>query len=159
MPVIRIETLIHAPIDRCFDLTRSIDLHTRSTGRTAERAIAGRTTGLMHAGELVTWRARHFGLTQNLTTCMAQLVRPTHMRTTLVRGTFARMIHDHDFRVTGEGTLMQDTFDFAAPLGLLGWIAEQLVVTRYMKRFLKERALVIKAVAESEEWKTYLSSQ
>jgi hypothetical protein len=40
-------TLIHAPVGRCFNLSRSIDLHKASTARTGEQAIAGVTAGLI----------------------------------------------------------------------------------------------------------------
>ena len=39
MPVIDITTMINAPMDRVFDLSRSIDLHTVSTAHTGERAV------------------------------------------------------------------------------------------------------------------------
>ena len=45
-----LETFIHAPIDRCFDLMRDVDAHTRSTSKTRERAVAGTTKGLLGAG-------------------------------------------------------------------------------------------------------------
>ncbi|WP_421978731.1 hypothetical protein [Roseivirga seohaensis] len=54
MPVIRIETIIKAPVQRCFDLSRSIDLHQISTIETKERAIAGKTSGLIGLNETVT---------------------------------------------------------------------------------------------------------
>jgi hypothetical protein len=40
MPVISLKTIIEADIGLCFDLARSIDLHTISTAHTNERAIA-----------------------------------------------------------------------------------------------------------------------
>jgi hypothetical protein len=46
---------------------------------------------------------------------------------------------------------MRDVFDYAAPLGPLGRIAERLFLTRYMRRFLEERCRVIKEAAESGE--------
>jgi hypothetical protein len=58
MPLIRLETVIRAPIERCFDLSRTIDLHMRSTEETQEIAVAGVTTGLIGLGEEVTWE-RH----------------------------------------------------------------------------------------------------
>lgn len=67
MPCIKIETTIHAPVQRCFDLSRSIDLHQISTIETKERAIAGKTSGLIGLNETVTWQAKHFGITQKLT--------------------------------------------------------------------------------------------
>jgi len=54
MPVIHLETSIAAPVDVCFDLNRDIDVHTQSTARTRERAVAGVTSGLIDAGQEVT---------------------------------------------------------------------------------------------------------
>ena len=62
MPVIRLETFIHAPIERCFDLSLSVELHLASTAHTGERAVAGVTTGVMGPGDWVTWEARHLGV-------------------------------------------------------------------------------------------------
>lgn len=56
-----------APPEVVFDLARSIDLHKLSTAHTGEEAIAGKTSGLIELGETVTWRARHFGVMQTLT--------------------------------------------------------------------------------------------
>lgn len=67
MPVITIDTTIAAPVQVVFDLSRSIDLHRISTARTREEAVAGRTSGLIEIGETVTWRAKHLGIVQHLT--------------------------------------------------------------------------------------------
>ncbi len=47
VPVIQLNTRIRAPIRRCFDLDRSVDLHLLSTRDTGEQAVAGVTHGLM----------------------------------------------------------------------------------------------------------------
>jgi len=54
--MIRIDlvTRIAAPVERCFDLARSIDLHMASTDRTGEQAIAGITSGLIGLEQEVT---------------------------------------------------------------------------------------------------------
>lgn len=67
MPVITIKTVINAPIDIVFDLSRSIDLHKISTAHTNEEAVDGKISGLIGMDETVTWRAKHFGITQLLT--------------------------------------------------------------------------------------------
>ena len=149
MTVIRIETEIKAPPALCFDLARSIELHIASTGRTEERAIAGVTSGLIGAGEEVTWSARHFGVRQSLTSRITIFDPPHHFRDSMVRGAFARLDHDHHFEAHDGGTRMLDLFDYAAPLGLLGRLAERLVLDRYLRGLLVERARVIKTVAES----------
>ena len=67
MPVIKLHTIVNAAIDVVFDLSRSIDLHKISTAHTNEEAVAGKTSGLIGMGESVTWKARHFGISQLLT--------------------------------------------------------------------------------------------
>lgn len=72
MPIIKISLFIKAPIQVCFDLSRSIDLHMESTSHTNERAIKGRTSGLIELGETVTWEATHFGIRQQLTSIITE---------------------------------------------------------------------------------------
>src|SRR5256885_17143582 len=62
MPVIHLETIIHAPRQVCFDLMRDVEAHMGSTAATQERAVAGRMSGCFELGDLITWEARHFGL-------------------------------------------------------------------------------------------------
>lgn len=157
MPVIELSTFIAAPIERVFDLARSIDLHTASTAATGERAVAGVTSGLIGSGEQVTWRARHFGVWQSLTSRIEIFERPSHFRDSMVRGAFRRFDHDHFFEPCAEGTRMRDVFDYASPLGILGRLADGLFLERYMRALLSERNRVIKEVAESQDaWRQYV---
>ncbi len=130
MPTIELVTFIAAPIERVFDLARSIDLHANSTSRTGERAIAGVTSGLIGPGQEVTWRARHFGVWQSLTVCVTVFERPTHFADAMLRGAFRSMEHHHYFEQSGSGTMMRDVFSFQSPLGILGRIADFLFLTR-----------------------------
>ena len=150
----RIDLSIHiaAPVERCFDLARSVEAHTHSTAATSERAVAGKTSGLLALGDHVTWRARHLGIWQELTSRIAAFDRPRHFRDSLVRGAFARFDHDHFFEPTATGTLVRDVFEYRAPLGLLGRIAERLFLTAYMRRFLDARLRALKVLAESDAW-------
>ena len=156
MPLIHLTTHIHAPIERCFDLSRSIDLHKISTAKTRETAIAGTTHGLISEGESVTWLATHFGIRQRLTTTITAYDRPRHFRDEQTNGIFKILRHDHYFAPHGEGTLMQDDFLFESPFGVLGRLFNALLLTRYLKNFLLERNAVIKAFAESDRWKELL---
>ena len=78
MPKIELTTEIAAPIEVVFDLARSIDLHEQSTSQTNEKAVAGRTSGLIELGESVTWEATHFFVRQRLTARIVKFERPTH---------------------------------------------------------------------------------
>ena len=157
MPVIELTTEIHAPIERTFDLARSIELHMDSTAQTGERAVAGVTSGLIVLHDEVTWRARHFGIWQHLTSRITIFERPSHFRDSMVSGAFRRFDHDHFFAQRGESTVMRDVFDFQSPFGILGRIVDQLFLTNYMRRFLLVRCTQIKTVAETEQWRRYLT--
>lgn len=156
---IDLQLRIGAPIERCFDLARSIEVHLLGTERTGERAVAGVTTGLMGLGDSVRWRARHFGIGQHLTSRITAFERPTYFQDTMVEGAFRWMRHDHVLEAIGpDMTEMRDVFQFAAPVPVVGWVVERLVLRRYMTNFLRERNLVIKRVAESKEWTKFLPS-
>jgi len=156
MPEIRLITEINAPIDRVFDLSRSIDLHKLSTGKTKEEAIAGCTSGLIKLNETVTWRATHFGIRQELTSKITAYEHPRHFRDEMVKGAFKSICHDHYFVEVDILTRMTDVFVFESPLGILGNAFNSLVLTTYLKRFLEERNALIKEFAEGENWKTIL---
>ena len=156
MPVIELTTAIAAPVERVFDLSRSVELHTHSTSRTGEHAVAGVTSGLMGPGEEVTWRARHLGVWQSLTVRITAFERPTHFADVMLRGTFRRMEHHHYFEGSSNGTTMRDVFTYESPFGVFGRMADMLFLERYMRSFLIERNRVIKATAESGAWRQYL---
>jgi ligand-binding SRPBCC domain-containing protein len=149
MSRIRIETDIGAPPEMCFDLARSVEAHIASTGETGERAVAGVTRGLLALDDSVTWRARHLGVTWELTSRITAFDRPRHFRDEMTRGVFARLVHDHYFEPSPNGTRMVDECDFTAPLGPLGMIADRVFLARYLRRFLQTRARALKRFAES----------
>ncbi|HEY0377699.1 MAG TPA: hypothetical protein VGC87_12310 [Pyrinomonadaceae bacterium] len=62
MPRIILKTFVKAPAGICFDLSRSVDVHTASTDGSGERAVAGVTSGMMELGDTVIWEAVHFGV-------------------------------------------------------------------------------------------------
>jgi ligand-binding SRPBCC domain-containing protein len=148
MPNIHLQTLISADIETCFDLSRSNDLHLESTRQTGETAIAGRTSGLIQFGETVTWRARHFGIWQTLTSKITVMQKPDLFVDEMVDGAFSSNRHEHHFAQACVATLMTDIFTFEAPLGWLGDIACKLFLTRYMTNLLTQRNEVIKNHAE-----------
>jgi ligand-binding SRPBCC domain-containing protein len=159
--VVRIEELtqIQAPIERCFDLARSVEVHLAGNIHWGEQAVAecGAISGLLRRGDRVTWRAKHFGVWHRLASEITGMDRPTYFQDRMVRGPFESMWHDHFFRALPNGaTEMRDVFCFAAPLGILGQIAEGLVLRRYMRGLLGGRNAVIRQMAESDEWRKYL---
>ena len=148
MASIRIETFVAAPPERVFDLARDLDFHQRSMAHTGERAVAGRTSGLIEAGQEVEWEARHLGRSWRLRSRISAMDRPHSFTDEQVSGPFARYSHRHTFFARGGGTLMTDEWNLLAPLGPLGALADFLFLARHMRRTLTARAAAIKAEAE-----------
>ena len=132
-----------------------MDLHTASTSRTGERAIAGVTAGLIGLGQEVTWSGRHFGFRVTHTSRITALEFPKYFQDSMVRGMFRSFCHDHYFETSEGRTLMKDVLMFEAPLGLLGRAAERLVLQKHMRRLLERRNVSIRRAAESEKWRDY----
>ena len=147
---IRLQTVVDAPIERVFDLARDIDFHQRSVQHTGERAIAGRTSGLIGPGETVTWTARHLGRRWSLTSRIVAYDRPRLFVDEQVSGPFRSFRHAHAFEPAAGGTLMVDEWEHSTPLGPLGWLIDRVVLDRYMRRLLELRNDGLKREAEAE---------
>lgn len=143
-----VETWIRAPLEACFDAARDLDLHVKSLSHTNERAVAGRMSGLIELGETVTWRGRHFGLTQHFTSKITAFDRPKYFQDSMQRGAFASFVHDHYFTPRDGGTVMTDVLEFKAPFGVIGRVVERFVLRRYLEKLLTDRAKTIREAAQ-----------
>jgi ligand-binding SRPBCC domain-containing protein len=152
-------TVIRAPMERCFDLARSVEVHLAGNTHFGEMAQAtgGVISGLIGSGQQVTWRAKHFGVWFTLTSRITAFEPPAYFQDTMIRGVFQSMNHDHFFQpLAADKTEMRDVFRFAAPWGVLGRVAEVAVLHHYMRALLRERNAVIQEIAESQDWRKYL---
>ena len=157
MPTIKLQTHILAPVERVFDLSRSIDLHQFSVSETHEQAIAGKTSGLLELGETVTWRAKHLGIYQQLTVKMTSLEKPYFFVDEMQKGAFRSMKHLHKFESQGDTSMMYDEFNFESPFGIIGKLFNRFYLENYMKSFLEIRNQSLKQIAESDEWRRFIS--
>lgn len=151
MTVIRIETHINAPIERCFDVARSVDVHMLSTKGTNERAIAGRTKGLCRLNDEITWQATHFGIRQTLSSRITLFDRPNMFEDVMLKGAFKSLQHQHYFERKDEYVLMTDVFNYEVPYGIAGAVFNKLVLKKYLTQFLLKRNAVIKDYAEGDK--------
>ncbi|WP_222917401.1 SRPBCC family protein [Natrinema sp. SYSU A 869] len=157
MPTLELETTIHAPIERVFDLARSVDAHLETMADHDESAIERPSTDLLSEGDHVTWRARYFGLHLEMTVEISDCQRPTFFRDELVSSPFAELRHDHHFTaVSSDVTRLCDEFSFSSPGGPVGTLVDRAYLDRYMRELLAQRNARLKRVAETGEWKSFL---
>ncbi len=148
MPVITIRTTVRATPERCFDASRDLDLHLESMGHTGERAVGGKTSGLIDLGEQVTWEGRHFGIRQRFTSRITEYDRPRYFQDSMIKGAFHSFVHDHHFEPCPDGTIMKDVLTFRSPLGPLGALVDRFVMSRYLGNLLTTRNETLKAILE-----------
>jgi len=150
MTEIILTTLINASSEKCFDLSRDIDIHLKSAENTNERAIAGRTSGLFELNDTVTWEAKHFGIKQQLTVKITRFNRPHLFTDEMQKGAFKSMKHEHHFEEKEGITLMKDVFMYEVPFGFIGNIFDKLILKNHMTKFLIKRNKVLKTIAETK---------
>ena len=92
MPIIKLTTEINnANVEIVFDLIRSIDLHKIAAHKSKAAAIAG----LISLKETVTWKAKHLGFTQEVTSKITDYIYPTFFAHEMVKGAFKSFRHAH----------------------------------------------------------------
>lgn len=148
MPTLFVETKIQAPIELCFDLARDIEIHCLTTAQTEERVVTGKTSGLLELGDEITFEAVHLGVRQRLSSRIVEYNRPYRFVDRMVKGAFKTLRHTHEFESLADATLMRDTLEWESPLGILGKVADRLMVESHMRKFLLERNRELKRIIE-----------
>ncbi|MFE4813746.1 cell division protein [Peribacillus simplex] len=149
MPVIVYQQFIKAPVDLCFDIKRSVDIHTKTTAKTKEVAVDGVTEGLLDEGDTVTWEAIHFGIKQRLKAQVTLMEKPNKFVDIMVKGALHSFVHTHQFIEESGGTIMIDKFQYKSPFGPIGVLADKLFLEKYMREFIISRAKALKKIAEN----------
>jgi len=149
MITIQVETVIEAPIEKCFDLARSLSTHVATTGSSRERIVSRHGRDLLELGDEVTFEAFHLGVRQRLASRIVEFERPAFFVDQMLKGAFRFLRHLHEFEEMPEGsTKMVDTLDFESPFGPIGWVVDRIFLRRYMTRFIRRRGNALKKVAE-----------
>lgn len=145
MTTIKLSTIINAPITHVFDAARNIDLHMDSAINTNEKAIAGRTSGLINLHETVTWRGKHFGIYLRHQSKITALKYPTYFVDEMIKGSFKSFKHQHIFKSNTTNTEMIDILVYETPYGIFGEILNFLAIKRHLIQFIRSRNKYIKS--------------
>lgn len=148
-----------APIDRCFDLARSVDLHAETSYLISGKAVAGRIKGLSDHNDVTKWSAKFFGIRFYLTTSILDFCKPEYFTDVMISGLFRHFGHRYKFETDSDGyCTMIDELSFESPFGAVGSIFDKHVLKTRMHKLLLSRSEQIKDVAESNRWQRYLQT-
>ncbi len=109
----------------------------------------------------MTWRAKHFGVYQTLTSKITEFQSPDIFVDEMVDGAFKGFRHEHKF-LKGKSeteTVLVDVFEYESPFGVFGRIADKLFLEKYMTDLLVKRNQTIKDFAETDSWKSLLTEK
>ena len=151
MTTIRLITKIKAPIQKVFDLARDIDVHQKAASATQEKAIAGRTSGVIALGETVTWRGKHFGLYLRHKSKITEMEYPAYFVDEMERGHFKSFRHEHTFVSNKATTVMIDLLEYETPMGFFGRGFDKWLLEKHLTQFLLHRNKVLKKLAEDQQ--------
>ena len=151
MTTIIITTKIKSPIETVFDTARNIDIHQLSAIKSNEKAIDGKTSGLIELNETVTWSGKHFGLNLMHKSKITQFKFPTYFVDEMEEGHFKSFKHEHFFQTEKNYTVMIDRLDYETPYGFLGIIFDKIILKKYLTNFIKTRNEILKNLAENPQ--------
>ncbi len=81
-----------------------------------------------------------------MTSKISEWERPNRFVDEQVAGPFSEFRHEHLFKPTDNGeTIMLDRVAFRAPLGVVGRIAERVLLERYLRRLVEARNAYVRA--------------
>ncbi len=121
--------------------------------------VEGRTSGLVIGGDTVLWKGWQLGLPQFHKSLISRFEPFRFFQDTMIAGRFKTFQHDHAFTENQDASItLADELRFSMPFGPLGWFVGRVVMVPHIRGLLKRRFALLKRIAETEEWREYLSS-
>jgi ligand-binding SRPBCC domain-containing protein len=181
MFIVRESALVHAPIERLFQLSTNLSLVRETLGMTAiETGVTGGiTSGHVVANSRVAWRGWKFGLPTRHHSLITEFIPPhehlsgighheitaeAFFQDTQEHGRFAFFQHDHHFSGFVDAafgvsvTELRDEVKFELPFGPLGRITARLLLQPYIRRRCRQRFALLKELAEGEGWRQFVGA-
>ena len=152
MTRIKVTTTINTPIEIVFNNCRNIDIHQYSASKTNEKAIEGRTSGLINKGETVTWKGKHFGIYLKHQSIITKMDFPNYFVDEQLKGHFKSFKHQHFFIKKENLTIMTDILEYETPFGFFGKIFNRLLLKNHLTKFIQNRNKIIKQITEKDSY-------
>lgn len=150
MTKIKLQTKIKAPIEIVFNIARNIDVHQESASSSNEKAIAGKTSGLIELNETVMWKGKHFGFYLKHSSKITEMEFPNYFVDIMEKGHFKSFRHEHYFEEENGFTTMKDVLIYETPFWIFGRFFDYILLKNHMRNFLLERNAILKNIAENQ---------
>jgi ligand-binding SRPBCC domain-containing protein len=156
MPKIHLTHFIQAPIERVFDLNRSLAVRKKGLHQKNAQVLSSSSKGLVDAGETITLRAKHLGKTREMTARITAFKHPHQFVEEQVKGDLKSYRHEYHCKPTENGTILIDILEFEGPRDLLGSWAAPFFLKSFFTTMLNRKNDLVRQYAESDKWRAVL---
>jgi ligand-binding SRPBCC domain-containing protein len=104
----------------------------------------------MEVGALIDYRLHYRGIPLGWTSQIEVWEPGRQFVDRQLRGPYGLWHHRHTFSAAGAGTVIEDEVHYAAPLGLLGELAQPLLIERDLRRIFDYRHQAVGRIFEQE---------
>jgi ligand-binding SRPBCC domain-containing protein len=156
MNKIEFNTHIKAPVQRCFDLARSVDFHKISVNPIKEESVAGFTSGLIGYNQRVLMQSKLGGLHFSTELKITKFNPPFFFSYEIIDSLFPSIVHDYYFYDISQETVMVNHFYYKIRWGLIGEVMNSLFMKKYLTRIITKRNDLLREYAETDKWKNVL---
>jgi ligand-binding SRPBCC domain-containing protein len=156
MPEIKLTTFIAAPVERVFDLSRSVSLVKQALLANDIIITGEKTTGLLREGESVTLESKLFFKKRVWKLQITKIVKPEMYIEEQAEGFLKSFTHIRYFKPCENGSFLIDQVSYDLKQGIAGEVADKMVFRNYLSRVIEIKNASIKQAAESNRWKQYI---
>ena len=100
----------------------------------------------IHVGTLINYRLHLLAIPFYWRTYIEAFEPPYYFTDVQLAGPYRYWHHTHEFFAVNDGTLVVDSVDYELPFGLLGTVAQELFVRRYLERIFDYRRECLQAL-------------
>jgi ligand-binding SRPBCC domain-containing protein len=138
MPRIEMSSVIRSRVERVFDFFLDLN-NLRKISPTSVEIIEIHAPTPITEGCRFTIKARSGRMRVDWEGRIVRLERPTLIVDEQLRGPFSRFVHTHRFRDMGNYSMMIDEVDYEPRFGVIGRLANALVIRRQMDKIFEYR--------------------
>ncbi len=156
MPQLKFTTLIHAPIQRVFDLARCVSLHKRQFEEHAIVAVQGKSSGLLSFRDHTTWKGKFGRKVRMFSIEVTEIRPPEYLKMEFRKDFFDQFEHEIFLKSIKNGTILIDHIEYEIEIkGFLPLISKRCI-EKTITHYLEERNAMCKEYAEGNNWHAIL---
>lgn len=153
MAEIHCTSFIKAPVERVFDLCRSMEMLKVYLRDQGAQLLAGKVNGLLAPNDVFTLKGKHYKRDRFFRLKIKEVNPHTHLASEIVAGDLKYFDHGIFFKQAENGTIIIDKINFKSKFGIVSNLIDQYYIKPKFEKMIAGRNDLISKYAESGKWK------